>query len=75
MKFFGILKDSFREAVDAKVFYVMVGLSLFLTLFVMSPVLNRAYDDGVKPYMDGQLTAEPAITAAAAHPRLPRAER
>ncbi len=32
MKFLAILKDSFREAIDAKVFYVMVGLSLLLTL-------------------------------------------
>lgn len=44
---------------------VLLGLSLFLTLFVMSPVLDRAYTDGVKPYMDGQLTAEQAIPAAA----------
>jgi len=45
---------------------ILLGLSLFLTLFVMSPVLDRAYADGVKPYMDGQMQAEPAITAAAA---------
>src|SRR5438270_6449225 len=32
MKYFAILKDSFREAIDTKVFYVMVGMSLFLTL-------------------------------------------
>lgn len=32
MKFLAILKDSFREAIDAKVFYVMVGLSLLVTL-------------------------------------------
>ncbi|WP_266171326.1 flagellar type III secretion system pore protein FliP [Dyella subtropica] len=45
---------------------VLLGLSLFLTLFVMSPVLNHAYQDGVKPYMDGQLSAELAIPAASA---------
>ena len=45
---------------------VLLGLALFLTLFVMSPVLNTAYTDGVKPYMDGQLTAELALPAAAA---------
>ena len=45
---------------------VLLGLALFLTLFVMSPVLNRAYDDGVKPYMGGQLTAEQALPAAVA---------
>jgi flagellar biosynthetic protein FliP len=45
---------------------VLLGLSLFLTLFVMSPVFNRAYVDGVKPYMDGQITAEQALPAASA---------
>lgn len=45
---------------------VLLGLALFLTLFVMSPVFNRAYTDGVKPYMDGQLTAEQALPAATA---------
>ena len=45
---------------------VLLGLALFITLFVMSPVLERAYADGVKPYMDGQLSAELAIPAAAA---------
>lgn len=45
---------------------VLLGLALFLTLFVMTPVLNHAYQDGVKPYMDGQLTVEQAIPAAAA---------
>ena len=45
---------------------VLLGLALFLTLFVMSPVLNHAYTDGVKPYMDGRLTAEQALPAATA---------
>ncbi len=36
MKFLAILKDSFREAIDAKVFYVMVGLSLLVTLLALS---------------------------------------
>ncbi|MDQ6648240.1 MAG: flagellar biosynthetic protein FliP, partial [Pseudomonadota bacterium] len=40
---------------------VLLGLALFLTLFVMSPVLTRSYNDGVKPYMDGTLTAEQAL--------------
>jgi flagellar biosynthetic protein FliP len=45
---------------------VLLGLALFLTFFVMSPVLNRAYENGVKPYMDHQISAEAAIPAAAA---------
>lgn len=32
MKLLAILKDSLREAVDAKVFYVMVGMSVLLTM-------------------------------------------
>ena len=45
---------------------VLLGLALFLTFFVMTPVLNHAYADGVKPYMDGQMGAEQAVPAAAA---------
>jgi flagellar biosynthetic protein FliP len=40
---------------------VLVGLSLFLTFFIMNPVLNQAYADGVKPYMDGRIAGEAAI--------------
>jgi ABC-type transport system involved in multi-copper enzyme maturation permease subunit len=36
MKYLAILKDSFREALDTKVLYVMVGLSLLVILFVAS---------------------------------------
>jgi ABC-type transport system involved in multi-copper enzyme maturation permease subunit len=36
MKFWAILKDSVREAIDFKVFYVMVGLSVLLALLALS---------------------------------------
>ena len=36
MKYLAILKDSLREAIDSKVFYVTVGLSVLLVLFVAS---------------------------------------
>jgi ABC-type transport system involved in multi-copper enzyme maturation permease subunit len=36
MKFLAILKDSTREAIDTKVFYVTLGLSAFLLLLVAS---------------------------------------
>jgi flagellar biosynthetic protein FliP len=45
---------------------VLLGLALFMTLFVMSPVLTQAWNDGVKPYMDGQLAGEPAMTKTVA---------
>lgn len=31
---------------------VMVGLSLFMTLLVMSPVWQKSYDEGIRPYTD-----------------------
>jgi ABC-type multidrug transport system ATPase subunit len=36
MKFLAVLRDSLREALDTKVFYVMVGLSLLVILLVGS---------------------------------------
>src|SRR5262245_11903823 len=35
MKFLAILKDSLRETLDVKLFYVLVGLSLLIILFVL----------------------------------------
>jgi flagellar biosynthetic protein FliP len=43
---------------------VIVGLSLFLTFFVMQPVLQDVYQDAVQPYMQGRLAFEPALAAA-----------
>jgi ABC-type transport system involved in multi-copper enzyme maturation permease subunit len=36
MKFLAILKDCVREAIDTKVIYVMIGLSVLVTLFVLT---------------------------------------
>lgn len=36
MKYLGILKDSFREAIDTKVFFVTVGLSCLVVLLIGS---------------------------------------
>lgn len=35
---------------------VLIGLSLFLTLFVMSPALNAANSDAVQPYLHGKIS-------------------
>ena len=43
---------------------VLIGLSLFLTLFVMTPVMTRAYDEAVVPYMAGEQDAMTAATNA-----------
>ncbi len=40
---------------------VIVGLSLFLTFFVMSPTLDRVYADAYKPYSAGQINFEEAV--------------
>jgi flagellar biosynthetic protein FliP len=42
---------------------VLAGLALFLTLFVMSPVLTKVNDQGVQPYLRGDLTQTQAFEA------------
>jgi flagellar biosynthetic protein FliP len=45
---------------------VLIGLALFLTLFVMTPVMSRAYDEAIVPYMAGEQEAMTAATNAIA---------
>jgi flagellar biosynthetic protein FliP len=40
---------------------VLVGLSLFLTVFIMTPVLTQINSNAIKPYLDEQITAEQAL--------------
>ncbi|ACB97199.1 flagellar biosynthetic protein FliP [Beijerinckia indica subsp. indica ATCC 9039] len=40
---------------------VLISLSLFMTFYVMSPVFEKAWDGGVKPMMDNQLTEQEAF--------------
>ena len=42
---------------------VLIGISLFLTFFVMSPVINTVNADAVQPYRDGTITMTEAVTA------------
>ena len=44
---------------------VLVGLALFLTLFVMSPVLERIKVEAVDPYMAGQIETTAALQRGA----------
>lgn len=39
---------------------VLISLSLFMTFYVMSPTFDRAWQDGVKPLIDNQITEEDA---------------
>src|SRR5687767_895604 len=44
---------------------VLIGLSLFLTLFVMGPVIDKVNTDAVQPYMAGTIDATTAMKAGA----------
>lgn len=45
---------------------VIVGLSLFLTFFVMGPTLDKVYADAYQPYSNGSISFEQAISNAEA---------
>ena len=40
---------------------VMIGLALFLTVFIMQPVFTQINDTAIKPFDEGQITQEQAI--------------
>ncbi|MCI8379499.1 MAG: flagellar type III secretion system pore protein FliP [Lachnospiraceae bacterium] len=40
---------------------VLVGLSLFITLAIMSPVMMQINDDAVQPFMNGRIQQETAL--------------
>lgn len=40
---------------------ILVGLALFLTFFVMSPIFDKAYSDAYKPFADNKISAEQAL--------------
>jgi flagellar biosynthesis protein FliP len=44
---------------------VLIGLSLFLTLFVMGPVVDKINTDAVQPYMAEQIDATTALQRGA----------
>lgn len=43
---------------------VLVGLALFLTFFVMSPVLEKIHAQAYVPYAEGRMSFEDAVTRA-----------
>ncbi len=54
----------FRQALGASQTppnQVLIGLALFLSFYVMYPVLTQAYDVAATPYMDGQVEMAEAI--------------
>lgn len=40
---------------------ILLGLALFLSLFIMAPVLEEAYDSGLEPYMEERLAFDEAM--------------
>ena len=45
---------------------VLAGLALFLSLFIMAPVLSQMNDKGVQPYLAGRITQQQAYERASA---------
>jgi len=43
---------------------VLVGLSLFLTLFIMTPVLNQVYENALLPYLNAGMPFDKALEFA-----------
>ncbi len=43
---------------------ILIALALFMTAFIMTPVLDRIYGDSVAPYMDSRIEASEALSRA-----------
>jgi len=43
---------------------ILLGLALFLTFFIMSPVLEKVNDGALQPYLNDEIAADVAITNA-----------
>ena len=43
---------------------VIIGISLFLTMFTMAPVLDRVHDEAYEPYVSGRIDAKQAYERA-----------
>ena len=40
---------------------VILGLAMFLTFYIMSPYWSQANDNGIQPYLNGEITQEEAL--------------
>lgn len=43
---------------------ILLGIALFLTIFIMSPTISAVYNNAYKPFNEGKLTLEQAYDAA-----------
>jgi len=64
---FAVVLGLTRQAIGAQAIpptQVIIGLTLFLTLFVMAPMLTKINEDAVQPLLDGEITQEEALEEA-----------
>jgi len=45
---------------------IIIGLSLFMTFFIMSPILTQVYTEAVNPYMEEKISQEEALKKGSA---------
>jgi flagellar biosynthetic protein FliP len=45
---------------------LLIGLALILTFFIMTPVVDQAYNTGIKPYLEEEIPKEEAFANAVA---------
>lgn len=41
---------------------IIIALSLFMTIFIMSPIFEAAYQNGIEPYMNESISFDDALT-------------
>ena len=44
---------------------VLISLALFMTFFVMAPTFDRAWQNGLKPMLDNEISQQDALVAVA----------
>src|SRR5690625_7139959 len=44
---------------------ILIGLSLFLTLFIMQPVISTVNENALQPYINEQISAQEALAQTA----------
>ncbi|MEH5098914.1 flagellar type III secretion system pore protein FliP [Atlantibacter hermannii] len=61
---FGLLRNALGTP-SAPPNQVLLGLALFLTFFIMSPVLDKIYTDAYKPFSEDKMSMEVALEKGA----------
>ena len=61
---FGLLRNALGTA-SAPPNQVLLGLALFLTFFIMSPVLDKIYADAYQPFSENKISMEEAFDRGA----------